>query len=228
MTKYKLIFLIFLNTCLTYGQTYLDFKPPIIPISISFDSIKKLQIFENMYVFVWDNLKREPPYLWNPNYTLSSEDSSRVIYNTYESRKSKVLNIETTNILLDTSNKTISIEGFVTGGWYGAGSLVKIIVGEIIDTLRPQYQMSFIPKLDRKYIKERKRKHKPLFDAYLVGFYMKNFNDWESGVGFENKKERYFKIKAYINNKSVLVFGLDGDIAEIFEIGKLLPKSNKN
>jgi hypothetical protein len=42
------------------------------------------------------------------------------------------------------------------------------------------------------------------------------------------KKERYFKIKAYINNKSVLVFGLDGDIAETFEIGKLLSKFSEN
>jgi hypothetical protein len=206
----------------------LDFKPPIVPISISFDSIKKLQIFENMYVFGWDYFKREPPYLWNPNYTLSSEDTSRVIYNSFESRKSKVLNIETTNILLDTSNKTIIMEGFVTGGWYGAGSIVNLVVGEIIDTLIPQYEMSFSPKMDREYIQERKRKNKPLFDAFLVGFYMKDFDDWESGVGFENEKERYFKIRAYINNKSVLVFGLNGNIAEIFEIGKLLPKYSKN
>ena len=156
MTKYTLIFAIFLCTSQTYGQTYSDFKSPIIPISLSFDTIKKLQVFENMYVFGWDYFKREPPYLWNPNYKLSSEDTSRVIYNTYESRKSKVLNIETTNILLDTSNKTIIIEGFVTGGWYGAGSIVKIVVGEIVDTLRPQYEMSFSPQMDREYIQERK------------------------------------------------------------------------
>jgi hypothetical protein len=73
-----------------------------------------------------------------------------------------------------------------------------------------------------------KRKNKPLFDAFLVGFYMKDFNGCISSVGFENKKERYFKIIAYINNKSVLVFGLDGDVAEIFEIGKLLPINSKN
>lgn len=201
------------------AQNYIHTLPGISP-----DSFMEFKIEENKYSFGYLGSPLSGiPCMFNDSIKLSSIDSSIVIWkdNIFYQKAYKIL-VEPSNILLDTIAGKITMDGIITGGWYGAGSEVQIFIGERIDTIFPQTFILGNPNLAEEYYKERKRQNLPDFEYLNIAFYLRDFSGFESEAGFESSKERAFKLSARINNKSILVFGLTHGYAEIFDIGKML------
>lgn len=122
---------------------------------------------------------------------------------------------------IEVNNKfnIIEITGFISGGWYGAGSHVHVYIGQKVDTL---VNITLGPNLHGPIYYNGKKVNKPIVIDTLPAFKFSNYIHQKSEVGFDDHKKRAFKISGQIDNNSVLVFGLSSSYVEIFEIGRFL------
>ncbi|WP_088656098.1 hypothetical protein [Geofilum rhodophaeum] len=117
---------------------------------------------------------------------------------------------------------TIEINGYVTGGWYGAGSHVHVYLGQKVDTIM---NITLSPNLHGPTYYNDKKVKEPIVITTLPAIKLENYIHIKSEVGFENHPKRAFRISGQFNNKSILAFGLSSSYVEIFEIGELLTKT---
>ena len=201
------------STILCYGQ-----------IEINHETLMKHKVDSNIYEFgVLGSAFSEIPCMRDyreMQLEISINDSltQKEIYKSGDS-KTKSLKVLTESILIDTLNKILNIKGYVTGGWYGAGSDVQIYIGQRVDTISP---LTLTPSPGRTTLYNGKKITEPIIIKYYPAFYLKNFSHFKSEVGYNDHKERTFKITSEFNESSILIFGLFPDYTEIFEIGRLL------
>ena len=128
-------------------------------------------------------------------------------------------------ILLNVSKKTISINGFVTGGWDGGGSDVHIYIGTRKDTV--QY-IKLSPSLEGKIYYNGTELTETVIIDTIPAFVLKNFVHVNSENAYKKHPERAFEITSPIEKNSILVIGQNDCFAEIYEIGKLLEYVDPN
>ncbi|MBN2890809.1 MAG: hypothetical protein JXL97_02990 [Bacteroidales bacterium] len=129
------------------------------------------------------------------------------------------LTVVKTKIILNKTTNVMDIEGFVEGGWHGAKSQVYVYIGNKVDTVSYIY---LSPSLHGPiYYNGKKVKETNVIDT-LPSFKFASYDKSISEVGFDDHKQRAFKISAKINENSILVFGQSSSYSEIFLIGKLL------
>lgn len=97
---------------------------------------------------------------------------------------------------------TIEISGYVTGGWYGAGSHVHVYLGQKVDTIM---NITLSPNLHGPTYYNDKKVKEPTVITTLPAIKLENYTHTKSEVGFENLPKRAFRISGQFNNKSILV-----------------------
>ncbi len=215
LSKSITILLLVVISLFCNAQTTIVLDDSAQTVKIPPDSIMKLQILKNKYSLYWDFFMREPPYLFSPFYNLKQEDSS--VVERYYDIEAPNIQVHITSFYLDTINFEFEMDGFITGGWYGAGSYAHIIVGELNDTIIPIYFIGDINRIKGVHKNDTDPYYEYLEDIYII----KNYTFSKSEVGYKHKKERKFSIKFSINKNSLLIFGQEGYIVKIFDIGKL-------
>ena len=190
-------------------------------ISINHDSLKSIRVFRYRFFFEWDCFHRSPPFLFRSDYKLLAEDTSQKIVNTNILEELKIYD---TTISFDTISNEFFISGIIKGGdWYGPESEADILIGELKDTIVPQYYIGDINFSLKGWYRKRKKEGKPPFEDYGVGYYINNYNYSKSTIA--NKKfERRFYIKSKINSNSYLIIGFGHCAASVYNIGNFVKK----
>jgi hypothetical protein len=131
------------------------------------------------------------------------------------------LEINFDSITLNQVTMSIEFSGFVGGGWYGAGSQVHVYIGEKIDTVT---YIHLSPSLEATIYYNGKKLTKSIIVDTFPSFQMKNYIHSITEVGYDDHKQRTFKIRSIIKANSVLVFALSSSYIEIYNLGKLFAK----
>ena len=203
------------------GQGKLDSNTIFSTIPINYDNLRITRIFRNRFFFEWDGFHRSPPFLFRSDYKLLAEDTSQKIVNTHILEELKIYD---TTISFDTIFNEFLISGIIKGGdWYGPKSEADIFIGELKDTIVPQYYIGDVNFALKDWYKQREKEKKPPFEDYRVGFYINNYNHSQSTRA--NKKfERRFYIKSTINSNSYLIIGFGHCATSVYKIGKFVNK----
>ena len=219
------LFFIFLS-CLFSQQAYSQNNSD----TIEFNKLIKYKVDEDRFEFGWlGNVFSGIPCF--RNYTknkiqtkLIDPKTDSVIY-TSTDPEINGLKIITDKITLDKKSKLFKINGQITGGWESViPSEFEIYIGHRVDTIS---NITLSPSLEATVFYNGKRLDSTVVVDRVPAFYMTNLEKFNVSRGTKNLtksnyKEMLFNISAFIDEKSILVFGLSSRYAEIFEIGKLL------
>lgn len=238
----RLFFILLLNFFIVLnGQSQTKSKN----LTFSQKDFQKNKIFENTY-HLWSH-----NYHWGPtvkdtvsyfvddrnykgivNYGVNFRSKDYRLFSLIEDLTMFYLNVEIENCNYDLKDSTITIKGFVSGGWgikidkelNDPKNHIEIFIGNKTDTITNYYYKSPVNKDKVETIwKNQIIDQGHLMDSF-PSFYFKN----PIHVSTNPEGKRPFKITAKVDKNSIIAFGGSNCYSEIFDIGSMVyfPKKN--
>lgn len=168
------------------------------------------------------------------NYGVSFTSKDYRTFNYWEGLHMHFLNVEIERASFNSNDSIVEIEGYVSGGWGDLANkmlnddnienTIDVFLGEKTDTIKHCFYRRFVNeesievRLNNTEIDET-----TILDTFPA-FYFKNGSHFQTS----SDGRRAFKIKGKISNNTLLVFGGQNCYSEIFDLGSMVYKPNKN
>ncbi|PIF30773.1 hypothetical protein CLU81_1222 [Flavobacterium sp. 9] len=170
------------------------------------------------------------------NYGVTFRRRDNKSFHFLESNSIYFLNVEIIKCNYNSKDSLISIEGFVSGGWWNElgrnkniENDINIFLGEKTDTINTCYlgNACYDKIIDKKSIESKLNGQE--IDEYsfldtFPAFYFKKYSYYKTAP----KGRRAFKISGKVTQKTLLAFGARGCYSEIFDIGSMIYNPHKN